>query len=230
MKGGTEQRIEQLDPRPNFFKNYETKIRNINPSSCWKYESTLTKQNCDMAPFFNGLKSTSDYVKKNFRYDVTTRLVRISESEYMSIDDIPHIPEEGCRQVVLGTFELIAVYFYYNELYKTDKFILLAAENWTEKLNQEYVSCAFNLLLHNQPCKYPVRLLLPKNPMTFLRANKSPRATLFELCIILQQSKRFNVYQYPLNTLSYDIYFMEYIPGTGGRRKKRKTRKNQKTR
>jgi hypothetical protein len=229
MKGGADRPIEQLVLQPTFFKNYETKIKNIKPSSCWKYESSITKQNCDMAPFFNGLKSTSDYVKKNFRYDESTRLVHISESESISIDQIPHLPEEGCRQVVLGTFELIAVYFYYNEVYQTDKFILLAAENWTEKLNQEYVSCAFNLLLHNQPCQYPIRLLLPKNPITFLRANKSPRATLFELCIILQQSNRFNVYQYLMDNQSYDLYFMKHISGKGGRRS-RTTRKKRNTR
>ena len=183
-----------------------------------------------MASFFDGLESTREYVKKNFTYDPDTRLVNLSDKETVSVDSIPNIPEIGCKQVVLGTFELIAPYFYYNEINHTDTFILLASNHWTEHLNQEYVSCAFKLLLQNQPCEYPIRVLLPLNSKKLIKTNGSPRATLFELCVILQQSKRFEVYEYPLEGQSYGLYFMKHIPGTGGKRtrtNRRRTRRHQ---
>jgi len=214
--------------RSTFFTNYERNIQNIQPSSCWSYESLLTKNECDMEPFFDGIESTRKYVEERFRYEPDTRLVHISNTETVSIDSIPNIPtEEGCKQVVLGTFELIAPYFYYNKLI-SNKFILLAAEHWTEKLNQKYVSCAFNMLLHNNSCDFPVRVLLPNDVQRLLKANKSPRATLFELCIILQQSKRFEVYEYPLEGMDYGLYFMKHIPGKGGKR--RQTQRRRRTR
>ena len=209
----------KLISRPTFFTNYEHNLQKIQPSSCWSYESLLTKEECDMAPFFDGVESTRKYIEKHFPYDSTT------------MSDIPNIPtEEGCKQVVLGTFELIAPYFYYNK-HVYDKFILLAAEHWTEKLNQKYVSCAFKMLLHNNSCSFPVRVLLPNDLHRLLRANKSPRATLFELCIILQQSKRFEVYEYPLEGIDYGLYFMKHISGKGGKRKtRRRGRRTRRTR
>jgi len=206
-----------LISRPTFFTNYERNIKNIQPSACWTYDSLITKEECDMAPFFDGVESTRKYVESNFHYDPTTI--------------IPNIPGKGCKQVVLGTFELIAPYFYYNKMNNADTFILLAAEHWTEKLNRTYVSCAFKMLLQNQACTYPIRILLPNDVQKgLLRANRSPRATLFELCIILQQSKRFEVYEYPLEGQSYGLYFMKHIPGTGGRRRRTRRRNHAKRR
>ena len=144
----------------------------INQFDCWTYQSLITQQECDMNPFFDGLKSTGDYVKKQFKFDKNTDLVYISDTETVSIHDIPNIPEDGCKQVVLGTFELIDVYFYYNEMI-ANKFILLSAENWTENLNQMYISCAFKLLLDNQSCAYPIRILLPMDENMLLRTNKT---------------------------------------------------------
>lgn len=164
-----------------------------------------------MAPFQNGVPSTLTYVEENFPYDPT----------FM----IPEVPEKGCKQVVLGTFELIAPYFYYNKNV-SDTFILLAAENWSVELNTKYVSCAFQLLLQNQSCRYPVRLLLPNEPRDLLKTNGTPRVTLFELCIILHQDKRFNVKQVQQKEgQSYGVYLMEHIPGTGGKRTRRNRRR-----
>ena len=200
-----------MTPRSNFYNKYERNIATIKPSACWTYESLLAKKDCDMASFFDGLDSTSTYVRTHFPD---------------SMIDPPNIPEEGCKQVVLGTFELIAPYFYYNERHDVKPFILLAADHWTEHLNQKYVSCAFKLLLNNQSCEYPIRVLLPNDvEKGLVRANGSPRATLFELCIILQQFKRFSVFEYPLEGQSYRLYFMKYNPGTGGRRRRRTHRK-----
>jgi len=202
-----------LVERPNFFTNYKRNLNTITPSACWTYESLLTQKTCDMAPFFNGVDSTQAYIEQHFPYDSTLPILYPPT-------------EEGCKQVVLGTFELIAPYFYYNK-YVSDKFILLAAKHWSEKLNQEYVSCAFQMLLHNASCQFPVRVLLPNDLSRLVRTNRSPRITLFELCIVLQQSNRFKVYEYPMEGYPYRMYFMKHIPGTGGRRTmKRKTRKN----
>ena len=217
MKGGSNK--SGLVRTNTFFANYENKIKNIQPSHCWTYEKLLTEKECDMTPFSNGIESTRKYVEEHFPYDPTIV--------------IPNIPtEEGCKQVVLGTFELIAPYFYYNKMNNTDTFILLAAEHWTEHLNQTYVSCAFKMLLQNQSCIYPIRVLLPNDvEKGLLRANRSPRATLFELCIILQQSKRFEVYQYPQSEgQSYGIYFMKHIPGKGGRRTRKNRRSHKRSR
>ena len=211
-----------------FYKNYGEKINKIRPSSCWRNEHITDPSKCNVSAtsaFFDGLESTQRYVEKMFPYDENTRTVRISDKEVVSIDSIPMIPDGECKQVVLGTFELIAVYFYYNKLI-ANKFIVLAAENWTESLNAHYVSCAFARFLKNQTCEYPIRLLLPNHSEQLLRSNKTPRATLFELCIILSKSGLYDAYRVEdLEAHSYTTYFMKPMSNIGGKIKK-KTRRS----
>lgn len=176
------------------------------PHSCWN--STLrTNQNktkCNTDLFFNQT------------YTNHTPLTH----------PIPFLPESRCKQVVLGTFELIAPYFQYNRDHPEDPpFILLSSHHWSDELNKNFVSCAFALLLHNNTCQYPIRIVLPSDPTQLVRINKngkrSPRITLLELCIVLQEMDHFTFYQ-----MSEDPMLYLLKPKVkGGKRRTRRARR-----
>ena len=189
-----------LIPLPNFFTNYSNRIKNIKPNPCWKFNNTLEQKNCVLNQFINGQNVTLTY---------------ISEHYPKTNEQIPMIPPYNCKQVVLGPFELIAPYFYYN-MDIEDKFILLAAKKWSDTLNAKFVNCIFNLLFNDMnSCKFPIRLVLPKLVLPedinkLLKDDKTPRITLFELCIILLYADKFDVVKYPTaDIIPYHILFLK---------------------
>ena len=59
-------------------------------------------------------------------------------------------------------------------------------------------------------CEFPIRLVLPKDVSNLLKADGTPRVTLYELCIILLQSEWFDVYEYPTDIKDeYRILFLK---------------------
>ena len=109
--------------------------------------------------------------------------------------------------------------------------------------------CALNALFDNQvSCKYHVRIVIPKDRSRLITKNNTPRITLLELCLFLQESPIFTIYKYkfPLNiesVIDYDMYFLSknlsnktptprnnIIGGNNKTRKTLKTRKIFKTR
>jgi hypothetical protein len=183
-----------LIPWPNFFINYSKSIEKIKPNLCWKSNNTIEQKNCVLNQFINGQNVTLTY---------------ISEHYPKTNEQIPMIPPYNCKQVVLGPFELIVPYFYYN-IDIEDNFILLAAKDWSETLNEKFVNCIFNLLFNGMTsCKFPIRLLLPKDVTKLLKVDGTPRVTLYELCIILLQSERFDVFEYPTDNNEYRMLFLK---------------------
>lgn len=189
-----------LIPWLNFFTNYSNRIKNIKPNPCWKFNNILDEKKCDLNQFINGQNVTFKRIRNH--YPKTN-------------EQIPMIPPYNCKQVVLGPLELIAPYFYYN-MDIEDKFILLAAKEWSDTLNAKFVHCIFNLLFNDmKSCVYPIRLVLPKLVFTedvnkLLKANKTPRITLFEVCIILLYADKFDVDKYPTaDIIPYDILFLK---------------------
>ena len=161
---------------------------------------------CFKKQFENGIKSTRSYIKKTYKYNANTKKVYINTTNNTQMIDITDLPSKlaklnknsKCKMVVLGTFELIAPFYYYNEEYD-DVFTLLSAENWTEELNEKYVSCALLTLFNNRFCDYPICLILPKDLTKLRKANGSPRATLLELTMFMLDSEM-------LSTLNLDFY------------------------
>lgn len=173
---------------------------------------------CFQKPFKNGVESTRAYIKKTYKYNPITKNVYINTTNNTQTINITDLPKKlaglnknsTCKMVVLGTFELIAPFFYYNEEYD-DVFTLLSAENWTEELNEKYVSCALLILLNNRSCDYPMCLILPKNLTKLRKANGSPRATLLELTMLMLDSEMLHTLNLDINEvnlpdLSYRIY------------------------
>lgn len=96
---------------------------------------------------------------------------------------VKDVPEKKCsEQVVLGLSEHIAPYFMYNQEISDGekKFLILADQNWNNEGNNLYIRCAIYSVLSN--CKYPVRILLPKDKNALFKNNETePRVTIFEL-------------------------------------------------
>jgi hypothetical protein len=131
------------------YTNISNNIQNKHPYACWIKKVFRTKkneENCTTSNFFNGWNDTLAFINKRYPMSNSEKMAKINE--------IPFLPEPGCKQVVLGTMELIAPYFYYNEMHEEKPFILLASQHWSEELNITYVSCAMALLLNNQTCVY----------------------------------------------------------------------------
>jgi hypothetical protein len=214
------------------YQNISRNIKNEHPYSCWIRKVFNTKQNekiCTQSTFYNGWNDTLRFIEEKYPMSASEKEEKMRE--------IPFIPEPGCKQVVLGTMELIAPYFYYNQMQhqnnEEEPFILLASQHWSEDLNIAYVSCAMSLLLGNQSCVYPIRLLLPKDNYKLLSANRSkPRVTLYELCILFQYSKYFNTEEFDRGDYTIFLFkpnknaniFKRNMNG-GKRRKTRRHRK-----
>ncbi len=94
---------------------------------------------------------------------------------------IHKIPKNCENQIVLGQKEYIQDYFNYIENNDSHKFFMLTDKNWTENDNNLFVRCGVIGQLND--CKYPIRILLPKNH-TELFANNNYRITLLELLTI----------------------------------------------
>ena len=176
---------QKLQKVESFFENYKKKLndKGVKVNKCWEPNKILVKnKNCKINNYTNGINSTFDYLIKSYPKTDTY---------------IPLIPDGDCKQAVLGTFEFLAAYFYYNNEHADNKFILLAAKDWSEELNKKFVTCIFNLFFNMNSCEFPIRLVLPKDVSNLLKADGTPRVTLYELCIILLQSEWFDVYEYP---------------------------------
>lgn len=202
------------------YQNIRNNIQNKHPYACWIKKVFNTKKNeetCMRSNFFNGWNDTLAFINKRYPMSDSEKIAKINE--------IPFLPEPGCKQVVLGTMELIAPYFYYNEMHEEEPFILLASQHWSEELNINYVSCAMSLLLGNQACVYPIRLLLPKDNYQLLSPNLKPRITLYELCILFQYSNKFNTEEHDMGNYIIFLFKPMIAPHTkGGTR--RKTRRH----
>lgn len=120
-------------------------------------------------------------------------------SKYMSMTieeqeiNIPIIPTSNCSQVVLGTMEDLTKYIVYNNtnLQKNEKipFSILQTADWDEKTNIAYIYCAYYGHLRNSDCKYPIRILLPKDMTRLINTEGAARVTLKELCFICKLVK-----------------------------------------
>jgi hypothetical protein len=187
-QGATVQLVPSMFPN-----NYSKKLANkgITIPSCWNYNNTMTINKCNIKKYTNGQNNTFNFINKSFP---TTGDI-----------DIPLIPKNGTKESVLGTFEYLAQYFKYNKEHG-ETFILLAAKNWTEELNRDFVNCMFNGLFEGTTS---IRLVLPKD-VTKLYKDGKPRVTLYELCIVLIESKKFEVLEYVTSEdTPYRIIFLK---------------------
>jgi hypothetical protein len=129
--------------------------------------------------FYTGYEESSNFLKK----------------KNSNINIIP--PEETCvNQIVLGLSEDISPYSNYNETTKTQTFLILADSDLTESDNNIFVRCASFRRLNQ--CKYPVRILLPKNKKDlFNKTNGRYRITILELLtlenIFEEEDKNFKI-------------------------------------
>jgi hypothetical protein len=102
--------------------------------------------------------------------------------------NIPKMPKYNCSQVVLGTMEDLTKYIAYNntKLENNEKipFSILQTADWDEKTNIAYIYCAFYGQLGNSDCKYPIRILLPKDMNRLINKQGDARVTLKELCFV----------------------------------------------
>jgi hypothetical protein len=177
-----------------------------NNKKCW-LSMNLKKNICNAIniqdEFENNIKDTIELIKKkynviyNLNIDILTSL-------------IPNIPVN--KQVVLGTFENLSIYFIYNlHMKKMDKFqpfILLSSKEWTDDLNKILISCAMDTYLNNKS-KYPIRLLLPINNNQLLNEDKTPRISLLELCIVFDKLLSYSSKYIPNNKI--ELYFNNTI-------------------
>jgi len=179
----------------------------------WK--NTFSNEiDCLSPAFQNGKISTTAYVESTYplknetiTYNTKAKPInyKIIPSLILELNEIKN--DDLCKIVVLGTFELIAQFFYFNK-HERDVFTLLSAEKWTEKLNENYVSCALHLALNNKTCKYPICVILPKNFSKLYRANGTPRATLLELTILVFNSD-FNIHKLNISPeYEFDVYVL----------------------
>ena len=209
---------------------------------CWTRASdigTCEKQD----NFFNAFDDTLNFIPDAAKMKYAN-LDRATLETY-----IPLIPEVGaCKQVVLGTLEDLAPYFYHNKLLLDQKlnvkFSLLSAKAWSEGLNREFVTCAMSNHLRGQiNCDYPVRLLIPTDTNRLLKKYLdllTARITYLELCIvnaIIQDDKNISTKKYmgdfPGKTdpeLGFDIYFVKIGATTGGGKKPRRKKSTHKKR
>ncbi len=154
------------------------------------------------------------------------------------------IPKHCENQIVLGQKEYIKDYFNYIETHSSPKFFILTNKNWTENDNNLFVRCGAIGQLND--CKYPIRILLPKNH-TELFNNNNYRITLLELLTIKElidneihvkskESLKNNLWILEDSNLPYDIIFIEnphFVKKGGKTRFKRKhklTKRKHKTR
>jgi hypothetical protein len=131
-------------------------------------------------------------------YDQSLEMYRNLHSDellkYMSMSikeqelNIQKMPKFNCSQVVLGTMEDLTQYIAYNntKLENNEKvpFSILQTANWNEKTNIAFVYCAYYGQLGNSDCKYPIRILLPKNMNRLINKEGNARVTLKELCFV----------------------------------------------
>jgi len=198
-----------LKPLPSYnnaLLRFVNEYRRNNGKNKWTRVS-VSYNTCAIDPFQNGKVSTRKYINEKYPM-IDERLYSIPRL----VADMN--PVRGCQMVVLGTFELIAPFFNYNKKKHntngTEPFILLAAEHWTEELNQRYISCAFELLFTNKTCTYPICIILPKNLSLLKRNNGSPRVTLLELSIIVVESNKFTIHMIELgNEYEFTIYLLK---------------------
>jgi hypothetical protein len=112
--------------------------------------------------------------------------------------EIPLIPQPPCQQIVLGTMEDLVVYVMYVRcqvaLGKIPSFSILATNDWTPEINQEFVSCA--LPNTDKSCEFNIRMLLPKQKDRILTKDGQPRITKFEVCILLAMEGKYNGWEY----------------------------------
>jgi hypothetical protein len=191
--------------------------RYLTPNSTkWK-NTFLSENDCnEHSPTFqNGKISTIEYVESKYPLNDNKSITYNTNAKPINYEIIPSLilklneikNDDPCKIVVLGTFELIAQFFYFNK-HERDVFTLLSAENWTEELNQKYLSCALHLALNNKTCKYPICVILPKNFEKLYRANGTPRATLLELTLLVFNSD-FNIHKLNISReYEFDLYVL----------------------
>jgi hypothetical protein len=202
-------------------------LKNSHDYKYWNKKNINFKNSCIINNYTNGVVSTMKYIKSINNLSIYPT-------------SIYKIPSNKCKQVVLGTLDGIHDYFDKKE------YVVLASNNWSEKLNKNFVLCALNALFDNQvSCKYHVRIIIPKDRTRLITKNNTPRITLLELCLFLQESPLFTIYKYKFpstieSVIDYDMYFLskkasnqtprQFSRTVGGNNKTRKTLKTLKTR
>lgn len=231
---------EILRKLTNSYKNINNK--NNNKNFVCPYLPSHNISNCNNKRFYNGENEAIEYSLNLLESNQYKYKLKYPKSAYKknqnnelpknntNLYKIPLIPDNqyNCHQCIIGTFEHTCHYILYNKNVKKI-FNISVAKNWSQVLNEKYIDCIINLAfsgLKDPSCKYPIRLILPKNLTKINKDNKvTTRITYLELCIILKnlryknkenkkvfishKLKKEEMIKYMPNVNDVDIYFLE---------------------
>ncbi len=131
--------------------------------------------------------------------------------------EIPKIPKNCKNQVVIGIGEYIKDYFKYIETKDQNKFLISSDMDWTEYGNNLLIRCGTIGQLND--CKFPLRILLPKDNEKLITDGKY-RITVLEMLTFkdifeneqnADESKKLknNLWILETEEMPYDIIFVE---------------------